>query len=231
MPDGSQNLTTWRTGDRLTADSLNSNFLTLYQMVIDALAQARTPDPANAVLESMLVSNTATVNELRGRLGEAVARIDEISSKLQVAGPEQASFVPQSPDTLGFKYFPSFLPGYRLIDGSDLIALVNMMLSLSGQGQIIETVPGSGNFVISPTSTYVAMRQAAPAAVTITLPPNPPSGRSVTVKDSLGVCSTHNFTINTIDGTLIDGVATFLFRANYQSFNFVFDGIGWGVNG
>lgn len=95
----------------------------------------------------------------------------------------------------------------------------------------VQTVISSSNVTVSAIATYVAMRQAAAAAVTISLPSNPPAGRSVTVKDSLGVCSTHNFTINTTDGTLIDGVATFLFRANYQSFNFVFDGIGWNVNG
>lgn len=44
-------LTRWDRGDRLAAEDLNGNFLTLYEMVIEALAQARVPDGAVVGLE------------------------------------------------------------------------------------------------------------------------------------------------------------------------------------
>lgn len=94
----------------------------------------------------------------------------------------------------------------------------------------VQTVLGSSNINVSAIATYVAMRQAAPASVTITLPVNPSVGRSVTIKDSLGVCFAHNFTVNTSDGTLIDLLTTFVFNNAFQAQLFVFDGTGWGVS-
>lgn len=94
----------------------------------------------------------------------------------------------------------------------------------------VQTVLGSGNVTVSAVATYVAMRQAAPAAVTISLPANPPPGRTVAIKDSLGVCFANNFTINTTDGTLIDLLATYVFVNAFQAQTFVFDGTGWGVS-
>lgn len=94
----------------------------------------------------------------------------------------------------------------------------------------VQSVTSSSNVTVSAIATYVAMRQAAAASVTITLPVNPSVGRIVSIKDSLGVCFANNFTINTTDGTLIDLLPTYVFVNAFQAQTFVFDGTGWGVS-
>lgn len=96
---------------------------------------------------------------------------------------------------------------------------------------VSQVVTGTANVVLTEPTTFVAMRQSVATSVTITLPPNVPTGYPVLVKDSLGVCSSHNFTVNTSDSSLIDGHSTFVMIQNFQSQIFIFDGIGWGVNG
>lgn len=92
------------------------------------------------------------------------------------------------------------------------------------------TVTNSSPVVLAYPTTYLSMRQSVPTAVTITLPPNPGAGYALTIKDALGVSFAHNFTVNTSDGSLIDGATTFVLNQDFQSNLFVFDGIGWGVN-
>lgn len=62
-------LTTWNKGDRLDAASLNSNFLKLYEMVIEALAQSRMPDGAVVGLEMA-----------QGRLAKRVEGLEQLTA-------------------------------------------------------------------------------------------------------------------------------------------------------
>lgn len=109
---------------------------------------------------------------------------------------------------------------------------ITALQSLFGGGNVVmQVVTTSTNVTVGAAATYVAMRQAVPTAVQITLPANPATGRSVTIKDSLGVCFTHTFTVNTSDGTLIDLLSMYLLNNAFQVATFVFDGTGWGVGG
>lgn len=101
----------------------------------------------------------------------------------------------------------------------------------AGGGVILQVVTSTSNVLITPLATYVAMRQTMPTVVQITLPPTPPNGRAVRIKDSLGVCGTTPFIVVTSDGTQIDNRTSFTFNASFQAQMFVFDGVEWGVNG
>lgn len=103
--------------------------------------------------------------------------------------------------------------------------------AVGGNQQIIQLVTSTTNVTVATSASYVAMRQSVATAVQIILPVMPPAGRAVTIKDSLGVCFSQNFTILTVDGTLIDRLPTYLFNNAFQAQTFVFDGVGWGVNG
>lgn len=74
----------WSKGDQLTADGLNSNFLLLYEMVIEALAASKMPDPANVALEMKT-----------GRLAERVEGLEKLTS-LQAHQRNEPQYVPLS---------------------------------------------------------------------------------------------------------------------------------------
>lgn len=77
-------LTTWKTGDQLRAPDLNGNFLVLYEMVIEALAASRMPDPANVALEMKT-----------GRLAQRVEGLEKLTS-LQAHQRNEPQYVPLS---------------------------------------------------------------------------------------------------------------------------------------
>lgn len=67
-------------------------------------------------------------------------------------------------DSMGISYYPSFQPGYRLIDGSDLIALANIV----GGGSILN-FGGNGDGVTD--NTPALMRALNAGVTTISFPP------------------------------------------------------------
>jgi hypothetical protein len=64
------------------------------------------------------------------------------------------------------------------------------------------------------------------AAVTITLPLSPTHGQLVNVIDADGQALTYNITIDG-NGKLINGAATFVMNANYESVTTVYNGVKW----
>lgn len=78
----------------------------------------------------------------------------------------------------------------------------------------------------------ISMRQSSPTAVNLFLPPNPAAGKLMTIVDTLNVSASHNFTVKTLDGSLIMGSPTYVIGANavgstFEAAGFLFDGIGW----
>ena len=65
------------------------------------------------------------------------------------------------------------------------------------------------------------------AAAAVTLPV-PTAGRRVTVKDKSGAAGVNNITVSPPSGT-IDGAATYVLTANYQSADFLADGTNYWV--
>jgi hypothetical protein len=73
--------------------------------------------------------------------------------------------------------------------------------------------------------TGTALVEAA-APLTVTLPPAPSVGQTVTVKDALGNAGTYPITI-TGDGPSIEGVVTLVLQYNYSWVNLIFTGSQW----
>ena len=81
------------------------------------------------------------------------------------------------------------------------------------------------------TDDLVAVHLAIVGSATIHLPANPVPGQEVTIKDDSGTAQAHNNTIDTTDGSTIDGAATLTQRINHQSNRFKFNGTQWNVVG
>lgn len=122
--------------------------------------------------------------------------------------------------------------GKRLLDAGELyqlfLALIEGTFPIAPINGVL-VIAGPGNVALPVGAQFVPVRQAVPQAINITLPPRVVAGSFVIIKDSLGVCFAHNFTINTSDGTLIDLLPTYVFVNAFQGQQFTFDGTGWGV--
>lgn len=115
---------------------------------------------------------------------------------------------------------------------------------------VLETVNVQANYPYEPPSPEAPVgivRVSAPPALprgpilldstsgplTYTLPAGPAIyvGYALAIKDVGGAVETNNITIATIDGSLIDGLPTFVFNQNYEEANFVWLGssLGWGI--
>lgn len=83
------------------------------------------------------------------------------------------------------------------------------------------TVLTTDNFIACQTST---------GAITIRLPNAPATGRAWIIKDSNGAAATNNITVTTVGGAvLIDGSASQIIKANYQSISVLFDGTAYEI--
>lgn len=110
-----------------------------------------------------------------------------------------------------------------------LLALVDLHDHTTGNGvaltglQRIGTISGypytvlsTDNMKVLPVSTAAARAITLPAATT---------AMSFTLKDATGNALTNNITVTAAGADTIDGAATFLIDANYQSATFISDGV------
>lgn len=66
--------------------------------------------------------------------------------------------------------------------------------------------------------------------LSILLPNAPTTGRTYVVKDAGGDAATNNITVTTVGGVVnIDGATTFVMNTDYESANFVFNGVSYEV--
>lgn len=66
--------------------------------------------------------------------------------------------------------------------------------------------------------------------ITIELPNAPATGRVVVVKDSLGTAAANHITVTTVGGAvLLDGAVSYVLNTNYESAQFIFNGVGYEV--
>lgn len=125
-------------------------------------------------------------------------------------------------------------PGPALAASGVEIAVANLAVfsalrSLQvGWQFLIHAVGSAVNFVDPSTDTYVGITSTA-AVRTVTLPATPSDGVLMIVKDESGAAATNNITVNTSDGTLIDGNATAIINQNYGSLSFIFRNGNWWI--
>lgn len=81
------------------------------------------------------------------------------------------------------------------------------------------TVAASDDVVVSTTGG---------AAVAVSLPASPETGRRYTIKDGVGDAGTNNITVTPAAGN-IDGAGTYVMNANYEAATFVYNGTQWNV--
>lgn len=86
-----------------------------------------------------------------------------------------------------------------------------------------------GPVYINPTDNLVVINLTVPASTIVYLPDDPTLGMSAQVKDGAGNSNTHSITVETLDGSLIDGSATYVINNAYQSNVFAWNGSQWNV--
>lgn len=101
-------------------------------------------------------------------------------------------------------------------------------LQLTGQF-IIKTIGTATNFVDNDNDTYIGVTSTS-TPITITMPGIfGTTGIWMIVKDESGGAGTNNITINTSDGSLLDGHSTFIIDSNYGSAMFISRAGNWWV--
>lgn len=125
-------------------------------------------------------------------------------------------------------------PGPALAASGVEIAVANLAVfsalrSLQvGWQFLIHAVGSATSFVDPSTDTYIGITDTT-ATRTVTLPATPSSGVMMFVKDESGAAGTNNITVNTSDGSLIDGSSTAIINQNYGSLSFIFRNGNWWV--
>lgn len=102
-------------------------------------------------------------------------------------------------------------------------------IETQGSSKSNVTTVNSGTYNLATTDFIVDVTYTATAAVTsLTLPTaQTTSGRIIVVKDSGGNASANNITIDTEGSETIDGSATYVIDADYESINLYSNGSNW----
>jgi hypothetical protein len=84
-------------------------------------------------------------------------------------------------------------------------------------------------YTVLSTDYYIGV-DASGGVVSILLPNAPSTGRVVVVKDKTASAATNNITVTTVGGAVnIDGATSFVMNTNYESANFIFNGVSYEV--
>lgn len=93
----------------------------------------------------------------------------------------------------------------------------------------LELVTTPGTVTLDSTSRRVVVRKGTGSPTTIQLPSSPVLGQEIVVKDGKGDAVTNNISVIALGGISIDGLPEISINRNYQSFTFVYDGVGWSI--
>lgn len=81
-------------------------------------------------------------------------------------------------------------------------------------------------YVVTATDYYLSVNTGI--AITIQLPNAPTQYRTFIIKDRTGNAAVNNITVTTVGGVvLIDGAASQIMNANFESLNLLFNGVGY----
>ena len=87
----------------------------------------------------------------------------------------------------------------------------------------------SGNVSVDLDADHVYLVDVSLGASTVTLPAVHSLGDTIIVKDHKGNCTSHNITIESSVGDLIDGLADFTMIVPYQAITLISDGTNWAL--
>lgn len=90
----------------------------------------------------------------------------------------------------------------------------------------VTAVSGSTDLAVGTTGS-VFVDNATAGAITVTLPTSPSTGQSIKIVDSGRNAATYAITIDTADGSTINGTTSHVFSVNGQSAEFEWDGTQW----
>ena len=110
------------------------------------------------------------------------------------------------------------------------------MLTSAGAGALPTWASGASVLAVTSinhaSSTYVVLAadefisaDVTAGVIQVNLPNAPTTGRTITIKDSVGLSATSNITLTTVGGAVtIDGATTFVMNTNFESVSVIFDG-------
>lgn len=97
---------------------------------------------------------------------------------------------------------------------------------------LLAQVKGCGSSGGSGPAATPVLLDSSSGPITYYLPSGPTLYQEVPVKDVGGAAETNNITIATLDGSLIDGLSSYVFNQNRQQATFEWlgeDAGGWGI--
>lgn len=84
-------------------------------------------------------------------------------------------------------------------------------------------------YTVLATDYYIAADVTA-GVISILMPNAPTTGRTIVVKDKVGLAATSNITVTTVGGAVnIDGATSFVMNTAYESAEFIFNGTSYEV--
>ena len=122
---------------------------------------------------------------------------------------------------------PPAIGGSAAAAGSFTTLIVTSQSTFAGIKVAVRTASSTTDSIT--TADYFVCADNSGGAATEDLPSSPATGLTFLVKDCGGSAATHNITVTPATGN-VDGSATFVMNANYQSTAFTYTGSQWSTN-
>lgn len=193
----------------------NSADLALATMVVDANGDAQIAGASGYAGVQVLNSSAGSAYNTNGVLITAIKLDATIHNELNVSEE-------------GFLFADLITPGAVIVSIDGTLTIAKTLTTQGGQVRAVNVLTSAGPYVVVSTDHYIVVNQTVGAPMAITIPSPGNAGRSLKIKDGKGDANTNNITITPATGT-IDGAASFVMTANYESIELVDNGTEWSV--